>query len=174
MTPSLETERLLLRVPIQDDFDDGWAEFHGDPESMRWLGGPATGAMAWRSLAQVVGMWSLRGFGTFSVIEKASGRWIGRVGPWQPEGWPEREVGWMLLRSHWGQGYATEAGRACLDLVFGDLAWPRVAHLIHPENENSQAVAARLGSRLIGEARLPDSDQPVQMWGQDAEDWRSK
>jgi RimJ/RimL family protein N-acetyltransferase len=175
VTPTLETDRLVLRVPTQADFDAGWAEFHGDALCMRYLGGATPRSVAWRMLAQVVGMWSLRGFGQFSAIEKATGRWVGRVGPWEPEGWPEREVGWMLHRSAWGQGYATEAARACLEFVFRDLGWPRVAHMIHPDNDGSKAVANRLGSGLIQEVSLPPPMHvagPTEMWGQSAEAWR--
>ncbi|WP_368670106.1 GNAT family N-acetyltransferase [Phenylobacterium aquaticum] len=171
--PTLETDRLILRVPVQADFDAGWAELHGDAQSMRWLGGAMLRSIAWRSLAQVVGSWGLRGFGPFSVIEKASGRWVGRVGPWEPEGWPAPEVGWMLHRSAEGQGYATEAAQACLTFVFQDQGWTRVTHMIHPENLGSQAVARRLGGRLLEEVRLPApfDDHPTGMWGQTAADW---
>jgi RimJ/RimL family protein N-acetyltransferase len=175
-TPVLETERLILRVPTQADFDAGWARFHGDPECMRYLGGAMPPSIAWRTLAQVVGMWPLRGFGTFSLIEKATGRWIGRSGPWEPEGWPAREVGWMLCRSAWGQGYATEAAEAGLRFVFEELGWPSVAHMIHPENVGSQAVAQRIGSRFLERVTLPppmDVAGPTQMWGQMAEEWRA-
>jgi RimJ/RimL family protein N-acetyltransferase len=176
MTPIMETERLVLRAPEQADFDAGWAEFHGDAECMKHLGGLMPRSVAWRMLAQCVGMWSLRGFGPFSAIDKVSGRWLGRVGPWEPEGWPEREVGWMLRRSAWGQGYATEAARACLAFVFGELGWPRVGHMIHPENMDSKAVAKRIGSALVREVRLPppmDVAGPTEMWGQTAETWRA-
>ena len=108
---------------------------------------------------------------TFSLIEKSTGRWVGRAGPWQPEGWPEREVGWMLHRSAWGQGYASEAARACVDFAFGTLGWKTVGHMIHPDNLASQAVAARIGSRFVRMVDLPppmDAAGPTQMWGQDA------
>lgn len=175
MTPVIETERLILRAPAQEDFDAGWAEFHGDAECMRYLGGAMPRSVAWRALAQVVGMWSLRGFGQFSAIERATGRWVGRVGPWRPEGWPAPEVGWMLHRSAWGQGYATEAAGASLRFVFETLGWTSVAHMIHPENFGSQAVARRIGSRFLEMVTLPppmDVAGPTQMWGQTAEDWR--
>ena len=42
---------------------------------------------AWRSMAMVVGHWSLRGFGLWAIEERESGRLAGRVGCWQPEGW---------------------------------------------------------------------------------------
>jgi RimJ/RimL family protein N-acetyltransferase len=176
MPPTLETDRMILRVPVQADFDAGWAEFHGDAESMRYLGGPMPRSVAWRMLAQCAGMWSLRGYGPFSAIDKVTGRWLGRVGPWEPEGWPEREVGWLFHRSAWGHGYAAEAARACLAYVFRDLAWPRVGHMIHPGNARSKRVAERVGSAFVAEVRLPppmDAAGPTEMWGQSAEAWRA-
>src|SRR3546814_19632868 len=62
-------------------------------------------SVAWRGLCSVTGAWAIRGFSMFSAVEKASGRWIGRLGPWQPEGWPGTEVGWALVRDVWGRGY---------------------------------------------------------------------
>ncbi len=173
--PRLETERLVLRPPSQDDFE-GWAEFHGDAEAMAWIGGPMSRAAAWRSLACATGMWTLLEFGEFSAIDKASGRWVGRVGPWQPEGWPGTEVGWMFLRSCWGRGLATEAAIASMDWAFETLGWDEVIHVIHPRNVASQAVARRVGSRLIGPVRLPDplADSPAEAWGQSRADWRSR
>jgi RimJ/RimL family protein N-acetyltransferase len=177
MRPTLETERLILRPPEQADFDAGWAEFHGDEACMRYLGGPMARSLAWRALAQVAGMWSLLGFGQFSAVEKDTGRWVGRVGPWRPDGWPAPEVGWMFRRSAWGRGYATEAAAACLDFAFGELGWTFAGHMIHPDNQASQAVARKLGSTLIGEVRLPppmDAAGPAQMWGQTAEAWAAR
>ena len=116
------------------------------------------GPAAWRALAQVVGMWPLRGFGSFSVLEKATGRWVGRAGPWQPEDWPALEVGWMLHRSAWGHGYATEAAEACLRFAFETLGWTSVAHMIHPENLGSQAVAGRIGEGHLCAEQLVGDD----------------
>ena len=173
--PTLETERLILRPPIQRDFD-GWAEFHGDAQSMEYLGGPMSRAAAWRSMASAVGMWSLLGFGEFSAIEKRTGQWIGRVGPWKPEGWPGAEVGWMFLRSSWGKGMATEAAVAATEWAFETLGWMKVIHVIHPQNAASQAVARRLGSVLLGPVKLPDpfDGAPAEAWGQSREAWRTR
>ena len=48
----------------------------------------------------MAGSWALNGFGMFSVIEKASGLWLGRIGPWRPDGWPGNEVGWGLVSEY--------------------------------------------------------------------------
>src|SRR5215468_9834689 len=105
--PTLVTERLVLRPPQAEDFA-AWVAFSEDDETMRFIGGKQSRSGAWRSLCIVAGAWTVTGFSMFSVIEKATGRWVGRLGPWQPEGWPGTEVGWGLVREVWGRGYATE------------------------------------------------------------------
>jgi RimJ/RimL family protein N-acetyltransferase len=171
----LQTERLILRVPRQADLD-GWAELMGDEENSRFIGGPMPRAAAWRSLATVAGSWSLKGFGMFSVVEKSSGRWIGRLGPWQPEGWPGTEVGWGLLRSAWGRGYAREGAEAAIDWAFRRLGWTEVIHTIDPANVASQQLAARLGATNIGAGKLPPplDHLAVDIWQQTRERWLTR
>ena len=152
--PELRTDRLILRPPIQEDFD-AWAEFSADEQVTRHIGGPQSRAAAWRTMAMHSGSWLLKGFGLFSVIERKSGDWIGRAGPWYPEAWPDPEIGWSLARSAWGQGYATEAASAALAWAFDALGWERVVHYITPENLASIAVAERIGSSRQGETLLP-------------------
>ena len=99
--PFLMTERLILRPTSAEDFE-GWVKFHADPETMRFLGGAQNRAESWRSLCSMAGAWTIRGYAMFSLIRRDTGAWIGRIGPWYPEGWPDREVGWGLLRDHEG------------------------------------------------------------------------
>src|SRR6188768_2340194 len=155
MGQTLETERLILRPPREEDLG-GWAELMGDEEASRFIGGPLARPAAWRGMATMAGSWTLKGFGMFSVIEKASGRWLGRVGPWQPEGWPGTEVGWSLVRRAWGQGYAYESAEAAIDWAFDALGWTEVVHVIASDNTRSQALAARLGSANSGPTRMPE------------------
>jgi len=112
----------------------------------------------------------------FSVIEKASGRWVGRLGPWKPEGWPGPEIGWAIARDCWGRGYAPEGAAAATDWAFDNLGWTSVIHSIAPGNAASQAVARKLGSRNLGPGRLPPpfQDSPIDIWGQSREDWRAR
>lgn len=173
--PTLHTERLVLRPPIAEDFD-GWAEFSADPEVSRFLGGTQARALAWRGFACQVGAWQLQGFAMFSVIERASGSWLGRVGPWRPEGWPGTEVGWGLTRWAWGRGFATEAARATIDWAFEELGWTEVIHCIEPANAPSRALAMRLGAENRGPGRLPApyESAPIEIWGQSREEWLSR
>src|SRR5438105_3407950 len=100
--PVLETERLILRPPQAEDLD-AWAAFAADEVAARLLGGAQGRSSAWRALCTMAGAWSVNGFSMFSVIEKSTGRWIGRLGPWRPEEWPGTEVAWGLAREVWGR-----------------------------------------------------------------------
>ena len=145
----LETERLRLR-PLRGDDLDAYAAMQADPEVMRYLGEgtPQSREDAWRNMAMILGHWTLRGFGIWAVEEKATRTFVGRVGLFQPEGWPGQEVGWSLAREHWGKGYAIEAAEAALDHAFHTLRWPRAISLIDPDNQRSISVAERLGERF--------------------------
>jgi RimJ/RimL family protein N-acetyltransferase len=103
-------------------------------------------------MAMLAGHWQLRGFGMWVVEERATGAFVGRVGLHYPEGWPDREVGWALARPFWGRGYATEAGRAAIEVAFGRLGWQRIISLIDPANVRSVRLAERLGERRDCEA----------------------
>jgi RimJ/RimL family protein N-acetyltransferase len=168
----IDTPRLLLRPPKLEDFD-GWAALQADPEAAYYIGGTQPRPLAWRGFMIMAGSWSLLGFAMFSVIEKSSGRWIGRLGPWQPEGWPGPEIGWGLLRDAWGRGYATEGAAAAMEWAFLKLGWTDVIHSIAPDNHASQAVARKLGSRHRGPGRLPPpfENSPVEIWGQTRAQW---
>lgn len=169
----LETDRLLLRPPLAEDFD-AWAAFSADAETTEFLGGPQPRAVAWRTLALMAGAWALHGFGMFSVLERASGRWIGRVGPWHPHGWPGNEIGWGLHRDAWGRGYALEAAMAATDWAFDELGWDSIVHCIVAANGRSVRLAERLGSRHRGRALLP---APIcaeaELYGQSRADWQA-
>jgi RimJ/RimL family protein N-acetyltransferase len=108
-------------------------------------GGPQDRAQAWRQLALFRGHDALRGFSQNAVVERSTGRLVGRAGLWFPEGWPGLEVGWVLARHAWGRGYATEAGAAWRDWAFDMLGADDLISVIHPENTVSIRVAERIG-----------------------------
>lgn len=146
---TLETPRLRLRMFRQADFE-AYADMLADPEVMRHLpqGHPLPRPEAWRNMAAVVGHWQLLGFGPWAVVERASGEFVGRIGPFCPAGWPGLELIWAIRRQSWGQGYATEGARVALAYVFQQMARDRVISLIRPENAASIRVAEKIGQRL--------------------------
>jgi RimJ/RimL family protein N-acetyltransferase len=171
---SIETERLVLRPPIAADFE-GFCRFHSDPRSTQYIGGVQSPPVVWRTMRASAGSWYLDGFHFFSVLEKTSGDWIGRIGAIYPHQWPGREVGWGLCSSHWGKGYAREATIAVMDYVFDDLGWERVIHTIDPQNMRSATLAKALGSSNLGPGKLPDpfASFPIDIWGQSREEWHA-
>jgi RimJ/RimL family protein N-acetyltransferase len=168
----IETKRLLLR-PVDPDRDfEPWARAMADENTVRYLGvKPMSRAEAWRSMALVIGHWSIRGFGFFSLEHRETGAWVGRVGPWFPHGWPAPEVGWTIAPEFLRQGYATEAAKAAVDHVFSSLGWPQVIHVIMEGNEASIAVARKVGSSLVRKQQgVPGvTDLPVLIYGQAAD-----
>ena len=173
--PVLRTERLILRPVAMEDFPR-WAEMMADPEAARFLGGAQPAATAWRGFMTMAGAWSLTGVSMFSVIDRETGLWLGRIGPWRPHGWPGNEVGWGLHPDAQGRGYGVEAATAALDYAFDVLGWDDVIHCIDPDNTPSQRLAERLGSRNLGPTRMPPPFDhiPVDAWGQGRADWKAR
>jgi RimJ/RimL family protein N-acetyltransferase len=168
----IETARLVLRPPRVEDLD-AWSAMMQDDATARFIGGVAPRPVCWRQIMTMIGAWHAHGFAMFSVIEKASGRWVGRLGPWQPEGWPGTEVGWAVAREFWGLGYAPEGAIAATDWAFEHLGWSNVVHSIAPDNLASIRVAEKLGSRNLGPTQLPPpfEGSRVDLWGQSREEW---
>lgn len=145
----LATARLDLRM-FRDDDLDAYADMCADEEVMRFIGvgGPVGADVAWRQMALFLGEWALHGYGMWAVEERASGRLIGRVGFLNPYGWPACELGWLLARDTWGQGFALEAARAALAHGRASLGIRELISLIRPDNQRSIALAHRLGATL--------------------------
>lgn len=142
----ITTDRLLLR-PVEERDVEPLLRLNQDPEVVRHLGDGSVRDRAdtWRSIALFAGHGMLRGYSILSIEDRASGRWLGRSGPWYPEGWPQLEVGWVVDPAAQGTGIATEAGRASLHYCFEVLGAEWVCSLIRPLNTASRRVAEKLG-----------------------------
>ncbi|GAB4522292.1 MAG: GNAT family N-acetyltransferase [Amphiplicatus sp.] len=166
MTVRLETNRLMLR-PLAPEDADAYCAMMADPDFARFLtpdGAPQDRAAAWRGFATLIGHWTIRGYGMFAVIEKDTGAVVGRVGPWMPEGWPGLEAGWGIAPGRWGRGYAPEAAIAAIRWTFERFPeLDRIISLIDPRNENSQAVARKIGEANTGET--------FRFWGLSLDIW---
>ena len=171
----IETPRLILKVPTLAEFEP-WCAYMADEESARYIGKAQPPSVVWRSMCSIIGAWHAAGFAMFSVFEKSSGRWIGRLGPWSPHGWPGNEVGWGVIREVWGKGYALEGALASMDFAVDVLGWTDIIHSIHPDNAASQKLAARLGSINRGPGQMPPPyhNDPVDLWGQTAAEWKAR
>jgi RimJ/RimL family protein N-acetyltransferase len=139
----IETERLVL-CPIGLADICELVALHADPEVTRFVGS-LDRLQAEERLELAEREWAERGYGMCAVRDRATERFLGRVGL---KYWPqfdETEVGWVLRRDAWGRGYATEAGGACIDWGFRQFTVPYLTAMIRPENGASIRVAQRLG-----------------------------
>ncbi len=161
LIPRLETERLILRAPSEADLN-AEAEFFASDAS-RFVGGPLRRDETWRAIAMMLGHWMIRGYGFWGVEEKSTGVYVGHVGLWYPEAWPEAEIGWTLMSGFTGKGYATEAAQAARAHAYDVLGWDTAVSLIAPDNVGSRKVAERLGA-----SHETDYDHPaygtLQVW----------
>lgn len=176
MTLRIETERLILRQMEPKDAEPHIAMM-GDPKTAAFLSPgkePQSRGDRWRQFASYLGHWQIRGFGFFSVDEKETGEWVGRVGPWMPEGWPGLECGWSIKSDCWGKGYAPEAAIASIKWTFEKFPnLERIISVIDPENQNSQAVARKIGEENSGEI-FEFWTHKLDVWAADREDWLAR
>jgi RimJ/RimL family protein N-acetyltransferase len=152
----LETERLVLRPLSLDDLED-MATLLGDQVALALWGEPLDrdGARAW--IERNLGRYEARGLGRCAVLLRATGELVGDCGliPTVVEGEEEVELGWIVRRSHWGRGIATEAARAWRDHGLDVLGLERIVSMISEVNAASRRVAEKLGMTVEREA----------MWG---------
>jgi len=165
--PTLTTERMVLRPPVLED-----AEPYGDilaSGRAAHMGGPFSAEDAWLDFCEGVAGWHLRGFGTLSLEDRASGAFLGMVYLHHERGDPERELGWVLTEAAEGHGLACEAAHAARAHAFGPLGWTTAVSYIDRDNVRSIRLAERLGARLDTQAPQPPGlgDRPCLIYRHD-------
>ncbi|MDJ0824686.1 MAG: GNAT family N-acetyltransferase [Rhodobacter sp.] len=161
-TPVLETDRLRLRAPDAQD----WPLWNAFAQSDRaeHIGGPYTLRTAWRGFAHVVGMWVLRGYGSFVITAKDDDTALGMAGPWHPADWPEQEIGWTIWApENEGKGIAFEAAQAARRFAYDRLGWTTAVSYIDAPNTRSIALAERLGATRDPNAEAPNNGSDTEV-----------
>jgi 8-oxo-dGTP diphosphatase len=143
----LQTDRLILRRHRRGDAP-AIAEALNDWEVVRWLSRlpnpyTKTDAADWISVA--TRNWNQGRDYQFVVTRAADGALVGHMGVRPDEAGVVCEFGYWFARPSWGQGYATEAGRAVLGFAFDRLDMHTVEALVIPDNERSVRVLDKLG-----------------------------
>lgn len=157
----LTTARLRLRPWRESDLAP-FAAMNADPLVMEHFAAPLTreesDAYARRMMAAIEG----RGWGNWALEEIGGEPFVGFAGlsapSFEAHFTPCTEIGWRLVRSAWGRGYATQAARAALAFGFGELGLAEIVSFTALANARSIAVMERLGMRRDGEfdhPRLP-------------------
>ena len=145
--PTIETERLVLRGPVASDFD-AIAAFYADPVRSIGFGGVLPRDQAWRWFASSIGHWHLHGYGFWTITMTGDDTPVGICGLWNPEGWPEPEMGWIVFDGYEGKGIAFEAATAVRSHAYFELGFTTLSSNIVPGNSRSVALAERLGATL--------------------------
>jgi ribosomal-protein-alanine N-acetyltransferase len=144
-TPVLETARLRLRTRTVADAEALHPGF-ADPAIMQyWSDAPHTSIDQTRaSIARTGGLWRC-----WAITLKDSDTAIGFVAAGEKRQGNVTEIGYMLLREHWGSGIASEAVSCVIDRIFAE-GQRRVFADTDPENRASRTLLERLGFQLEG------------------------
>jgi len=161
VTP-ITTERLVLRLPEAHDLAEFTAFFNSD--RARFAGGKPDAAAAFDEFAAMCGHWVLRGFGSFIMTLRDSGRAIGHAGLVYPGAWPEPELGWSIWHDKdEGHGFATEAVIAARTWALELLNTDTLVSYIAPPNLASIKLARRVGA-IEDPAAAPPAGLTCQVW----------
>ncbi|ALG91102.1 MULTISPECIES: GNAT family N-acetyltransferase [Actibacterium] len=157
--PVLETDRLILRGPEAADYPDFKATFSS--YRSRFMGGPLNKYEAWMLYAAEIGHWHIRGFGMWMIHDRVTDETYGMAGGWQPAGWPEREIAWIIWPDKAGHGYALEATDAARRYFYETQGWVGAVSYIDPKNLDSIRLAERLGAVKDHDAETIDGNDAV-------------
>ena len=149
----VKTERLCLR-PYSKEDSNAYAEIMGDHEVGKWFlkGTGYTHEEAEKSLDSILKHWDNHGFGIWAMTDKERGSLLGRCGLNLITETSEVELDFVVARSFWGRGYATEAAKAALAYGFDVIGLGRIIALAKPENISSRRVIEKTGMRYIKDA----------------------
>jgi RimJ/RimL family protein N-acetyltransferase len=153
----IETDRLLLR-PWREEDVSGVKAVYCDPEVRRFTGGALASEKMADYVQRLIEADARGDLRLLPLVEKNTGAIVGSCGLQPLEGGPEVEIGWMLARDAWGNGYATEMSLAVLRYGLDELGLGRIYATIDQRNARSVAVVNRLGMWFEKVARIYKRD----------------
>ena len=162
LTEDVETARLRL-VRWSDEYLDEFARILAQPEVVRFISGgePFRHKEVAELSARSCQLWEEHGFGPWAAIDKATGRWVGRIGLNLLADWPgvdKWEVGFELDPAYWGKGLATEGGIRAVAVGFEIAGLKRIISVTAVEHAASRRVMEKCGLRYQGAQRFRDAD----------------
>ncbi|HOY28750.1 MAG TPA: GNAT family N-acetyltransferase [Flavobacteriales bacterium] len=145
----LTTERLILRDLEETDVEGIFA-LDSDPEVLRFIGTPALKDRpeAAERISGIRKQYEEHGIGRWAVELRETGAFIGWAGlKWEQHirPFPYYDIGYRLIRKHWGQGYATEAAIACLRHGFEVLHYPEICAAAEAQHQASNHILRKIG-----------------------------
>ncbi len=147
---TLETKRLVLRMPKKDD-DYFLYLLNKDKEVMKYIGPVKTREESsdYFRLARAI---SSENFGYRIAIDKQSAEFVGWFVLKHLDKTDQIELGYRIMKKYWGQGLATEGAKSMIEMAFNKLNVDKLVAVTEPENSASEKVLIKLGFRFISEA----------------------
>ncbi len=142
----VETARLTL-VPVSARYLDDLFAMFNEPVVIDWLflTGPPTRDQLAARIAATEQFWRDNGYGLFCALEKATGRFVARVGAMPTPGVGRIEIAWSTVTAAHGKGYATEAAKASIAHAFANSNLDALDCYLRPDNTASRRVAEKVG-----------------------------
>jgi [ribosomal protein S5]-alanine N-acetyltransferase len=172
----LTSDRLALRRFTPDDID--WlADLYSDPDVTRYLGGVKDRAKSEELLRTRILQYydEHPGLGIWMTVERDTGACLGFHLLNHIRGESVIQIGFTLVKSAWGKGFATEMAAAVLRYGFVDLKLPYIAGMASLQNYASQRVLLKIGLARRGERAFPHPDYasagPMAWFDRDAVQW---
>jgi len=152
-----ETDRILLREIVVEDAA-AMFEMDADPEVHRYLGNSPIESIdeAVANILFIRKQYEELGIGRWAIVEKESGAFVGWGGMKfrtdEVNGYQNYyDVGYRLLRRHWGKGYATESAKASVDYGFSRMEMQSIYAMAHVENLGSINALQKTGLKITGQ-----------------------
>lgn len=146
----LESQRLVLREMIPDDQPE-LMKVLGNVDSMRYYPAPFSVEKVKEWIASNIANYQQYQHGLWAVIRKEDNTFLGDCGITMQniEGTLLPEIGYHIRPDFCGNGYATEAARACLDDAFNTLNYSLIISYMHCKNLPSMRVAQKTGMQFV-------------------------
>lgn len=161
--------RLLFRPYTADDLDD-LTKLYTDPDvAQHTYLGTRTPDQCEGILEEYLATWVKNGWGMFHVSRKEDGAFVGEAGIFELWGRDAPHIRYLLVKKHWGKGYASEAAKAVTDWCFEDLDLTHLYGVTEEPNPQSTAVLVKTGYRVDERARNEEKDVAITIFRIDNE-----
>lgn len=156
MTIFAETERIILREIVLEDAA-AMFEMDADPEVHRYLGNTPIVSIdeAVANILFIRKQYEELGIGRWAIVDRESGEFVGWGGlkfrTDEVNGYTSyHDVGYRLLRKHWGKGYATESAKASVAYGFNEMDLNAIYAMANIENVGSINALQKTGLTITG------------------------
>ncbi|WCO00332.1 GNAT family N-acetyltransferase [Psychroserpens ponticola] len=153
-----KSERLGFRNWNKNDLNE-FAEINADLEVMEYFPNPLTTSETSEFIDRLQKHYDNKGYNYFATELLETGELIGFIGlayqEYQTKFTPATDIGWRLKKSVWGNGYATEGAKKCLEFAFNTLNLEKIISVFTEKNIKSEQVMKKIGMKKIGTFKHP-------------------